>query len=218
MYKYLALSFVALIALTGCTPSKPVTSNDGYNPSGGLTTINANSNQPTNNFPKPTMTNTATIKTTKGDITVELYGNEAPKAVANFIKLANEKFYNGIYFHRIIADFMIQTGDPQAKGEAGKDFVYDSNNNPKRLPIAGTGGPGYQFADEFNAALRFNKPGVLAMANSGPATNGSQFFITHVPTEWLNDKHTIFGQVTAGQDIVNKIQQGDKIESIVINK
>ncbi len=218
MYKYLTLSFIALIALTGCTPSKPVTSNDGYKPSGGLTTINADSNQPTNNFPKPTMTNTATIKTTKGDITVELYGNEAPKAVANFIKLANEKFYNGIYFHRVIANFMIQTGDPQAKGTPDKDFVYDSNNNPKRLPIAGTGGPGYQFEDEFNAALRFDKPGVLAMANSGPATNGSQFFITHVPTEWLNDKHTIFGQVTAGQDIVNKIQQGDKIESIVINK
>ncbi len=216
MYKYLTLSFIALIALTGCTPSKPVTSNDDYNPSGGLATINANTNQPTNNLPKPTMTNTATIKTNKGDITVELYGNEAPKAVANFIKLANEKFYNGIYFHRVIADFMIQTGDPQAKGEAGKDFVYDSNNNPKRLPIAGTGGPGYQFEDEFNAALRFDKPGVLAMANSGPATNGSQFFITHVPTEWLNDKHTIFGQVTAGQDIVNKIQQGDKIESIII--
>lgn len=216
MYKYLTLSFIALIALTGCTPSKPVTSNDDYNPSGGLATINANTNQPTNNLSKPTMTNTATIKTNKGDITVELYGNEAPKAVANFIKLANEKFYNGIYFHRVIADFMIQTGDPQAKGEAGKDFVYDSNNNPKRLPIAGTGGPGYQFEDEFNAALRFDKPGVLAMANSGPATNGSQFFITHVPTEWLNDKHTIFGQVTAGQDIVNKIQQGDKIESIII--
>ncbi|MFH0873711.1 MAG: peptidylprolyl isomerase [Candidatus Komeilibacteria bacterium] len=162
------------------------------------------------------MTNTAIITTTKGDITVELYGNEAPKAVANFIKLVNAKFYEGIYFHRVIADFMIQTGDPQAKGVVGKDFVYDPTNNPKNLPIAGTGGPGYTFEDEFVPAWRFDKTGVLAMANSGPNTNGSQFFITHVATPWLNDKHTIFGQVAAGQDVVNKIQQGDKIISIEI--
>ncbi len=215
MNRYLILPLIAVAVLTGCTlfnnQSKSETA-----PVSQLGTINSN-DPSSNNFPKPVMTNTATIKTTKGDIVVELYGTEAPKAVAHFIKLANDKFYEGIYFHRVIADFMIQTGDPQAKGEAGKDFVYDSNNNPKRLPIAGTGGPGYQFEDEFNAALRFDKPGVLAMANSGPNTNGSQFFITHVATEWLNDKHTIFGQVTSGQDVVNAIQQGDKIVSVTIN-
>lgn len=215
MNKYLILPLLIVTFLAGCSlvSNQPKSETK---PVGELGTINS-TNPSSNNFPKPVMTNTATIKTTKGDIVVELYGNEAPKAVANFIKLANEKFYDGIYFHRVIADFMIQTGDPQAKGEAGKDFVYDANNNPKRLPIAGTGGPGYQFEDEFNASLRFDKPGVLAMANSGPNSNGSQFFITHVATEWLNDKHTIFGQVTSGQDIVNAIQQGDKIISITIN-
>lgn len=158
--------------------------------------------------------NTAIIKTTKGDIEVQLYADLAPRTVANFVKLANSGFYDGIYFHRVIADFMIQTGDPQAKGTAGKDFVYEPDNSG--LPIAGTGGPGYSFADEFNASLQFDKPGVLAMANSGPNTNGSQFFITHVPTPWLDGKHSIFGQVTNGQDVVNNIQQGDKIESIII--
>jgi peptidyl-prolyl cis-trans isomerase B (cyclophilin B) len=215
MNKYLILPLLIVTFLAGCSlvSNQPKSETK---PVGELGTINS-TNPSSNNFPKPVMTNTATIKTTKGDIVVELYGNEAPKAVANFIKLANEKFYDGIYFHRVIADFMIQTGDPQAKGEVGKDFVYDANNNPKRLPIAGTGGPGYQFEDEFNASLRFDKPGVLAMANSGPNTNGSQFFITHVATEWLNDKHTIFGQVTSGQDIVNAIQQGDKIVNITVN-
>jgi len=214
MNKYLLLPLAVVTLLTGCSLFQNTTDRETQ-PTGSLQTINAVPEQP-NNLPTPTMTNTATIKTAKGDITIELYSNEAPKTVANFIKLANEKFYDGIYFHRVIADFMIQTGDPQAKGTEGKDFVYDSSNNPKNLPIAGTGGPGYQFEDEFNVSLRFDKPGMLAMANSGPATNGSQFFITHVATEYLNDKHTIFGQVVAGQDVVNKIQQGDKIVSITI--
>lgn len=157
---------------------------------------------------------TAIIKTNKGEITLELYSDKTPNTVANFAKLANEHFYDGIYFHRVIADFMIQTGDPQAKGTPYTDFAYEPN--AMGLPIAGTGGPGYQFADEFDPSLRFDKPGVLAMANSGPDTNGSQFFITHVPTPWLNDKHSIFGQVTSGQDVVNSIVQGDKIESIII--
>lgn len=211
MSKYLLIPLVIVTLLTGCTlfQSKPKIIEP-------ITAVDT-TKQPEANLPKPTMTNTATIKTTKGDIVLELYGTEAPKTVAHFIKLANDKFYEGIYFHRVIADFMIQTGDPQAKGTEGKDFVYDPSNNPKNLPVAGTGGPGYQFEDEFNVNLRFDKPGVLAMANSGPNTNGSQFFITHVATDWLNDKHTIFGQVTSGQDVVNAIQQGDKIISITVN-
>jgi peptidyl-prolyl cis-trans isomerase B (cyclophilin B) len=214
MNRYFALPLIIVTFLTGCSLFSSQTT--PAQPNNQLGTINS-SNPSANNLPKPVMTNTATIKTTKGDIVVELYGNEAPKAVAHFIKAAESKFYDGIYFHRVIADFMIQTGDPQAKGTPGKDFVYDPSNNPNNLPVAGTGGPGYQFEDEFNAALRFDKPGVLAMANSGPNTNGSQFFITHVATDWLNDKHTIFGQVTSGQDVVNAIQQGDKIVSITIN-
>ena len=156
------------------------------------------------------------IKTNKGDIELELYEKAAPIAVANFIKLIKEDFYNDIKFHRVIGDFMIQTGDPQTKGEAGVDFVYDPYNNPDKLPIAGTGGPGYSFKDEFNNGYVFDKPGVLAMANSGPDTNGSQIFITHVPTPHLNNRHTIFGQVKTGQDVVNAIEQGDVIQEIII--
>jgi len=167
----------------------------------------------------------AKIETNKGDIIIELYNKQAPATVANFIKLAqlptdspegNGLFYDNIKFHRVIPDFMIQTGDPQSRGEADVDFVYDPTDNPKNLPIAGTGGPGYTFADEFSPELRFDKPGVVAMANSGANTNGSQFFITHVPTPWLNDKHAIFGQVLEGQDVVNSIQQGDFIKTISI--
>lgn len=159
--------------------------------------------------------NTAVIKTSKGDIEIELYSNLVPKTVANFTKLAQEGFYDGIYFHRVIASFMIQTGDPQAKGTPGKDFVYEPDGSG--LPVAGTGGPGYTFADEFNPKInRHDQPGVVSMANSGPNTNGSQFFITHVPTPWLDLKHTVFGQVVKGQEVVNNIGQGDKIESIII--
>jgi len=157
-----------------------------------------------------------TMKTNKGDIELELYEKEAPIAVANFLKLIKEDFYNDIKFHRVIGDFMIQTGDPQTRGEAGVDFVYDPYNNSDKLPIAGTGGPDYKFEDEFNNGYVFDKPGVLAMANSGPNTNGSQIFITHVATPWLNNKHTIFGQVKNGQDVVNAIEQGDVINEIII--
>ena len=157
---------------------------------------------------------TAIIKTTKGDIEIKLYADLVPNTVNNFVKLVKEGFYDGIYFHRVIPNFMIQTGDPQAKGQPGVDFVYEPNGSS--LPIAGTGGPGYKFADEFNEQLQHDQPGVLSMANSGPNTNGSQFFITHVPTPWLDGKHTIFGQVVKGQEVVNNIQQGDKIETIII--
>lgn len=138
---------------------------------------------------------TATITTNKGVIELQLFDDKAPKTVANFEKLATEGFYNGLKFHRVIADFMVQTGCPQGTG---------------------TGGPGYKFADEFHPTLKHDKPGILSMANAGPNTNGSQFFITHVPTPWLDGKHSVFGQVTKGQDVVNKITQGDTMQTVVV--
>jgi len=141
---------------------------------------------------------TATITTNKGAIKLELFTEQAPETTGNFIKLANEGFYNGLTFHRVIADFMIQAGCPQGTG---------------------TGGPGYQFDDEAGAlALPHDAPGKLSMANAGPNTNGSQFFITHVATPWLDGKHGVFGQVLEGQDIVDSIAQGDKMESVEISE
>ncbi len=141
----------------------------------------------------------ATFKTTMGDIVVQLFPKDAPKTVENFVGLAtgekewtdprngkksNAKLYDGTIFHRVIPDFMIQGGDPLGQG---------------------TGGPGYKFEDEFKSGRSFKKPGLLAMANAGPNTNGSQFFITEVPTGWLDNKHTIFGEVVSGFDLVPKI-------------
>ncbi len=136
------------------------------------------------------------IQTSKGKIEVTIFAAKAPLTAANFLNLAARGYYNGIAFHRVIPDFMIQGGDPTGTGR---------------------GGPGYKFEDEFAPGLKHDKPGMLSMANSGPGTNGSQFFITHVPTPWLDGKHAIFGEVTAGQDVVNAIAQGDKIQSIQIN-
>lgn len=124
------------------------------------------------------------IETSLGDIYADLYKAEVPKTVENFVTLVKKGFYDGIIFHRVIPEFMIQTGDPTGTG---------------------MGGPGYKFKDEFSPKLRHDKPGVLSMANSGPNTNGSQFFITEVPTPFLDDKHAVFGQVTKGIDVVNKI-------------
>ena len=124
------------------------------------------------------------IETSLGDIEAELFTADAPKTVKNFTDLVNKGFYNGIIFHRVIPDFMIQTGDPTGTG---------------------TGGPGYQFEDEFSSKLKHTKAGTLSMANSGPNTNGSQFFITDAATPWLDGKHSVFGQVTNGLDIVKKI-------------
>ncbi len=126
----------------------------------------------------------ATIETTKGKIVVELYADKAPRTVANFVKLSKQGFYNGIIFHRVIPGFMVQTGDPTGTGR---------------------GGPGYTFEDEFAPDLKHDTPGVLSMANAGPNTNGSQFFITLAPTPWLNGKHTIFGKVVEGQSVVDAI-------------
>ena len=138
----------------------------------------------------------AHFKTTRGNIIVDLLPDEAPVTVASFVNLAGRGYYDGISFHRVIADFMIQGGDPTGSGR---------------------GGPGYQFEDEFGSGRKFDRAGILAMANAGPRTNGSQFFITHVPTPHLNNKHTIFGLVREGQDIVESVQQGDTIESLEIH-
>jgi peptidyl-prolyl cis-trans isomerase B (cyclophilin B) len=137
----------------------------------------------------------ATIQTNRGTIRIQLHADKAPKTVANFEKLAKEGFYDGLKFHRVIADFMIQTGCPKGNG---------------------TGGPGYNFADEFHRDLKHSGPGVLSMANAGPNTNGSQFFITHVATPWLDNKHSVFGQVIEGQDVVNKIKQNDVMEKVTV--
>ena len=145
-----------------------------------------------------TTTITACIETLKGTINLNLYAEQAPLTVANFINLAERGYYNGLIFHRVIADFMIQGGCPEGSG---------------------MGGPGYQFEDECTPELKHDKPGILSMANAGPGTNGSQFFITHVETPWLDMKHTIFGAVQSetDQDVVNEILQGDKIVSITIS-
>jgi peptidylprolyl isomerase len=145
----------------------------------------------------------ARISTSRGDIVVRLEFQKTPLTVCNFVALAEGKmnaargkpFYNGLSFHRVIENFMIQGGDPLGDG---------------------TGGPGYRFPDEFDASLKHDGPGVLSMANAGPGTNGSQFFITHTATPWLDGGHTVFGRVVEGQNVVNAIRQGDKIERITI--
>ena len=137
----------------------------------------------------------AVIETNKGTIRLDLFPSAAPVTCANFVNLATRGYYNGLKFHRVIADFMVQGGCPQGTG---------------------TGGPGYQFEDEFDASLRHDRPGRFSMANAGKGTNGSQFFITHVPTPWLDDAHTIFGTVQgdADQTVVNSIDQGDSITTV----
>ncbi len=142
---------------------------------------------------------TVTFETSRGPITADLFTKDAPKTVNNFLFLIREGFYDGTQFHRVIKDFMVQGGDPTGTGR---------------------GGPGYRFDDETDARKNPNKHkvGTLSMANSGPNTNGSQFFITHVATDWLDGKHTVFGQVTTGQDIVNQIQQGDTLKSVKVEE
>jgi peptidyl-prolyl cis-trans isomerase A (cyclophilin A) len=137
----------------------------------------------------------AVIETKHGKIKLELYPEKAPVTCASFVNLIQKGFYNGITFHRVIPNFMIQGGDPDGTGG---------------------GGPGYRFKDEFDPDLRHDGPGVLSMANSGPGTNGSQFFITHKDTPWLNDKHSVFGKVVEGQDVVNAVKKGDEMIKVTI--
>jgi cyclophilin family peptidyl-prolyl cis-trans isomerase len=140
----------------------------------------------------PQKTYSAILHTDKGDIVVLLHSDKVPKTVNNFIFLVRQGFYDNTIFHRVIADFMAQGGDPTGTG---------------------TGGPGYRFQDEFHPSLRHDKPGVLSMANAGPNTNGSQFFITHVPTPWLDHKHSVFGQVSSGMDVLLSIPPRDPSRS-----
>jgi cyclophilin family peptidyl-prolyl cis-trans isomerase len=130
----------------------------------------------------------ARMDTDKGVMVIELFADKAPKTVNNFVFLAREGYYDGLIFHRVINDFMVQGGDPTGTG---------------------SGGPGYKFGDEFGPGLKHDKPGRLSMANAGPGTNGSQFFITHVPTPWLDNKHSIFGQVVEGMDVLMSIPARD---------
>ncbi len=154
----------------------------------------------------PKIKYSATISTDKGDMVIELFANKTPRTVNNFVFLAREGYYDGTIFHRVIPDFMAQGGDPTGTGR---------------------GGPGYRFNDEFEPSLRHNKPGILSMANAGPGTNGSQFFITHVPTPHLDNKHSVFGQITSGMDVLLSIPERDpgrpeypgvKINSITITE
>jgi peptidyl-prolyl cis-trans isomerase B (cyclophilin B) len=140
---------------------------------------------------------TAVVKTEKGTIRLQLFADKTPRTVANFVNLVQRGFYNNLKFHRVIEEFMVQGGCPKGNG---------------------TGGPGYKFRDEFVKELRHDKPGILSMANAGPNTNGSQFFITHVPTPWLDDHHTVFGEVVGAEDmaVVNSIRGNDRIDSIEI--
>ena len=140
---------------------------------------------------------TATFNTTAGEIVCELFAKDAPKTVNNFVFLARDKFYDGTVFHRVINDFMVQGGDPTGTGR---------------------GGPGYRFEDEFKGNPNKHQVGSLSMANAGPGTNGSQFFITHIVTDWLDGKHTVFGKVLKGQDVVNKTKQGDTLTSVTITE
>ena len=139
----------------------------------------------------------ATFQTSRGSIVVDLFPKDAPNTVNNFVFLARDGFYDGTKFHRVIKDFMVQGGDPEGTGR---------------------GGPGYKFADEVRNNPRRHQVGSLSMANAGPNTNGSQFFITHVATDWLDGKHTVFGQVRQGQEVVDAIQQGDTLQKVTIEE
>src|SRR3954453_11966602 len=145
----------------------------------------------------PNKNYSASFKTSRGEIVCELFAKDAPKTVNNFVFLAQDKFYDGTVFHRVIANFMIQGGDPTASG---------------------SGGPGYRFGDEVANNPHKHQMGSLSMANAGPNTNGSQFFITHVVTNWLDGKHTVFGQVRSGQEIVDAVKQGDTLTSVKIEE
>ncbi len=181
MKKYSAI-LISLLVMSGCAGTSEA-------PKQSASTLQQASAEAVKSTSKEKKVTKAKIETNLGDIHIDLFAEDAPKTVANFVKLAKEGFYDGIIFHRVIPHFMIQTGDPTGTG---------------------TGGPGYKFEDEFSPNLKHNKSGILSMANSGPNTNGSQFFITEAPTPHLDNKHSVFGEVTQGLDVVNAIARVDR--------
>lgn len=225
MKKNIISTFLVTFILTACSQPNPDMSDlraesDAESESFNLSESTINNSQQDSNSPQKVQMNQnkpvkssvsefkdikatqATIKTTKGDITVQLYREETPVTTANFLELADNGFYDGVVFHRVIEDFMAQVGDPLTK-------------DPAQQQLWGTGDPGYKIIDEFNSLLKHDGPGVLSMANSGqPSTGGSQFFITFEATPWLDGAHTVFGKVTNGLEVLNSIEQGDKITTI----
>jgi len=210
----LVVSAVALNACTGPNPDaqdlSPLETNEGVPPTGQTETGSSIQPNQGNIMPEEaqkTMADfetitakTVTLKTNKGDVVIELFTEKAPLTTTNFLNLIQEKFYDGIVFHRVEPNFVVQFGDPQTK-------------TPGTENLWGTGGPGYTIADEFDPTLRHDSPGILSMANRGPDTGGSQLFITLDATPFLDDKHAVLGKVTSGMDIVNQLQVGDKILS-----
>ena len=191
-----ALSLILVSILSGCSPAAGEPSEED-----SMTSQKSSSNNRWSNPPEmqidPGKVYVATIETDRGPIVLELYPEHAPKTVNNFVFLAGEGFYDGLKFHRVIANFMVQGGDPTGTG---------------------AGGPGYKFEDEVRDNPLKHGTGVISMANAGPNTNGSQFFITHGPQPHLDGKHTVFGQVIEGQDVVDAIQQGDKMTKVTIEE
>ena len=197
-----ALATAALLTFAACGGSKPTPTQTP-----GASNVAQQYNAPPPLTIDPDKSYTATMKTGKGDIVIELFANKVPNTVNNFVFLAREGFYNGTTFHRVLSGFMAQGGDPTGTG---------------------SGGPGYRFADEFDPTLRHDKPGMMSMANAGPNTNGSQFFLTHVPTPHLDGRHAVFGQVTGGLDVLlsltvrdpnqNPSFEGDKLIEVVITE
>jgi len=213
----LSLVFIGAISLAGCAAPPNL---DNEELSLGSNQQSLSSPVPAQNIPtqtkpitpqkgsmktlqdfQPIEATLATIKTTKGDITFELFRDQAPLTTLNFLTLAKDGKYTDIVFHRIIPDFMAQVGDPLTKDVTKK-------------AMWGTGGPGYSIADEFGAGLTHDTEGIVSMANSGPNTGGSQFFITYEATPWLDGKHAIFGKVTQGMVVLKELEVGDKIVSI----
>ena len=190
--KVLIVLLLVLIIISGCAQSPQTKTSPA-----SVKTPEANLNPSIQNTPMESKNPIAVFETNKGTFKAEIFQDKVPITANNFIKLAKDGFYNNLIFHRIIADFMIQGGDP--KGD-------------------GTGGPGYEIQDEFHPTLKHSSKGILSMANAGPNTGGSQFFITLAPTSWLDGKHAIFGQVLEGMDVVKKIQQGDKMAVRIVAK